>query len=385
MKVGFYVGEIQDNTLGGGHTFQSSIIAGLSKVQCNHEFYFYYKSKENFLKSNENVKFVNMNFLKPANQKRKLFSRRSKKNCVGLNELIVRDKIEFVYFLPPHYEKVDAPFALTIWDLGHRKETYFPEISTEGDAFLHREYFYSTVPIRASYVIIGNETGKKQLEYFYRVEPRRIKTIPMPTPNYVYELEEDTSILEKYDLKKNKYLFYPAQFWSHKNHIRLIKAVKKLKEQGSDFKMIFTGADHGNLSYIKDKIKEFKLENDVLYLGFIKKEEIIALYKNAYALTYSSYLGPDNIPPLEAMALQCPVIASDVDGFREQLSDCALYFNPRSEDDLIKQIKLLENNELKQKLITEGARLSKKYSIENYISKVVEIIDNFVPIRECWK
>lgn len=385
MRVGFYVGEIQDKTLGGGHTFQMSIIEGLTKIKCGHEFYFYYKADTNLFDSNENIKFINMKFESSAVKKRKLFSKKNKKHCVSLNELVLRDKIEFVYFLPPHYEKVSAPFALTIWDLGHRKETYFPEVSTEGDAFIHREYFYSTAPIQASYVIIGNNTGKEQLEYFYRVEPRRIKTIPMPTPDYVYELKEDVSILEKYNLEKNKYIFYPAQFWAHKNHIRLVKAMKKLKEQGSDFNMVFTGADQGNLNYIKDKTREFGLEDDILFLGFIKKEEIIALYKNAYALAYASYLGPDNLPPLEAMALKCPVLAADVDGFREQLGNCALFFNPKSEDDLIKQIKLLENIELREKLITDGESLAKKSSIENYVSKIIEIIDDFVPIRECWE
>lgn len=384
MRVGFYIGELQNETLGGGHTFQTSIVNGLLNTKSNHEFYFYYKAETNLFKSNENVKFINMHFEKDIKIKNKLFYKKIKEYPQTLNTLILRDEIELVYFLPPFYEKVDTPFVLTIWDLGHRKETYFPEVSVENDSFSGRETFFGTVPMQASYVVIGNNEGKRQLESFYNIESGRIKTIPMPTPDYVYETKEDTSVLDKFDLTKNKYLFYPAQFWAHKNHIRIIKAIKKFKAEGGDFKVVFTGADQGNEKYIKKQAEEFGLEKDVLFLGFVNKEEIIALYKNAYALTYASFLGPDNIPPLEAMALNCPVISADAPGMREQLGECALFFNPKDEDELIEKIKQLENQELRQNLITKGELLAKTCSIENYINKMVQIIDDFAPIRECW-
>lgn len=375
----------QDEKIGGGYTFHMSIIEGLMKVQSDHEFYFYYKSKKKlFENNNSNIKFTNMKFEYITKIKKKLFYKKIKKYETDLNTLILRDNIELVYFISPFYEEVKAPFVLTVWDLGHRKESSFPEVSFCNNNFFSRENFYSKILMQASYIVIGNNEGKKQLEGFYNIEPRRIKTIPMPTPNYVYEIQEDLSILGKYGLEKNKYLFYPVQFWAHKNHIRLVKAMKKLKEQGLNFKFVFTGSNQGNLEYIKEKVKESGLEKEVLFLGFVKKEEIIALYKNAYALTYASFLGPDNIPPLEAMALRCPVICSDIDGMREQLGDCALFFNPIDEDDLIEKIKQLENNELRQSLIQKGEILAKNCSVENYITKMTEIIEDFVPIRECW-
>ncbi|MFM6269445.1 MAG: glycosyltransferase, partial [Dolichospermum sp.] len=54
-----------------------------------------------------------------------------------------------------------------------------------------------------------------------------------------------------------------------------------------------------------------------------------SLYINAFSLAFMSFFGPDNLPPLEAMALGCPVIASKVSGSEEQLGNNALLVNPK--------------------------------------------------------
>jgi len=386
MRVGFYAGELQSEKIGGGHTFQTTIIKGLMAASSEHEFYFYYKNEQNLFENTKNIKFINIYFEKKLIKKKiRFFKNKSKKNNEDVfNKLVTRDQIELVYFISPVYKKVDVPFIFTVWDLDHRKTPHFPEVSTVADEFTQRELFYSHAAPRASYVVIGNAEGKRQVEKFYNVDSDRIKTIPMPTPGFVYEYQEDSSILINNNLEKNKYLFYPAQFWPHKNHIRLLKALNKLKKQGSELKLVLTGSDVGNLKYIKEKVKEFNLENEVLFLGFVKKEEIISLYKNAYALTFVSFMGPDNIPPLEAMALKCPVISTGTDGMREQLRDCALFFDPTDENELVEKINLLASDELRGDLIKRGESLAKDYCAENYIKRMLELIDEFAPIRECW-
>jgi len=384
MRVGFYVGEIQDEKNGGGHTFQVSLIEGLIMAKCEHEFYVYYRCNKNLFKTSENVKFINMNFEYIPKIEKKLFRRKKRRHESDLNTLILRDKIELVYHITPSAPQVEVPYVFTVWDLAHKEMTFFPEVSNAGWTFEEREKNYISMIPKSSYTVIGNNEGKRQVCQYYNMNEDRVKIIPMPTPNDVSSTQPDTSVLEKYKLEKNKYLFYPAQFWPHKNHIRLVKAIKKLKEQNYDFKMVFTGSDFGNEKYIKQIVKDFGLKEDVLFLGFVTREEIIALYKNAFALVYASLLGPDNIPPLEAMALKCPVISSGITGMREQLNDCALFFDPLDENDLIDKLKLLENEELKQKLISKGEVLSKSCCVDNYVNKMIEIIDEFAPIRECW-
>ena len=65
------------------------------------------------------------------------------------------------------------------------------------------------------------------------------------------------------------------------------------------------------------------------------------MYKNAFALVYASFLGPNNIPPLEACALGCPVVAANIPGAFEQMGDAAAFFDPKDEYDLAEKIKML--------------------------------------------
>lgn len=381
MRVGFFVGVVQSEKYGGGHTFQISIIDELKNIHSNHEIFIYYQSEKKLFEDTQNIKFVNMHFEKIMKRKRKFFQKK-KRWVEPFDLLIQRDKIELIYFLTPSFNIPKVPYIATIWDLAHRVHPYFPEVSTHGWTYEMRELHYSKAIPRASYVIIGNDSGKNQICRYYNVDETRVKTIPVPTPNYVYELDADNSILKKYNLEPQKYLFYPAQFWSHKNHIRLVKAMKTLKNQG--FKMVFTGSEQGNKKYIQQKVEEFGLSDDILFLGFISKNELISLYKNAYALTYTSFFGPDNLPPLEAMALRCPVIYPEIEGAYEQLRDCALYFNPLDEDDLVNKIEKLKYENVKNELIEKGENLAREYHVKNYVDNIFKIIDEFCPIRECW-
>lgn len=384
MKVGIYVGKIQHEQMGGGHIFQINIIESLMEAKFNHEIYFYYESETNLFQNTHNIKFINMKLEKSLKLKRKFMRKKKREQQTFLDALVQRDKIDLVYYLTPACPKVNSPYVYTVWDLAHREMSFFPEVSTTGWTFEDRENIYTSMIPKSSYAVIGNNEGRRQICQYYGMNEDRVKIIPMITPNDVYQNIEDQSIITKNNLQPGKFLFYPAQYWPHKNHIRILKALKLLKEENYDYKVVFTGANVGNEKYLREKTKELGLENDVLFLGFVARAQIMSLYKNAFALVYPSFFGPDNIPPLEAMALQCPVVASGIVGMREQLKNAALFFNPTSENDMIIQIKKLEDAQIKQDLLTNGEILAKKCSVNNYVEKMIKIMDEFAPIRECW-
>lgn len=375
MRVGVYISEVQEKH-GGASTFQTTILSALSRVESEHLFYIFYEGREDLFKDRKNVKFINLVFFE--NKKNEFY--RS-----PLNKKILENKIELVWFPTPICEFIEAPFVLTVWDLQHRLQPYFPEVSFSGWKFDEREGFYRSSISRASYVITGNNEGAKQVEKFYGFPIDRIKTIPLPVPEFVVEKNYDDSILLKNEITKNSYLFYPAQFWPHKNHIRIIKALSILKNQKSSLKVVFTGSDMGNVKYIHQKVMEYNLKSDIKFLGFVSKSELISLYKNAFAMVFPSMFGPDNLPPLEAMALNCPVICSDAAGMKEQLGDSALFFKSTDENDLAEKIQRLVNDQnLRESLIISGNELASKLTPDNYIQKFIDIVDEFVPIRECW-
>jgi glycosyltransferase involved in cell wall biosynthesis len=101
-----------------------------------------------------------------------------------------------------------------------------------------------------------------------------------------------------------EFVFYPTQSWPHKNHLHLLEAVQTLHRRHQwNGMLVCCGSDKGNLNYLKERATEF---------GIVER-----------ALTFVSYFGPDNLPPLEAFALGCPVIASAIEGSEEQLGSAA--------------------------------------------------------------
>ncbi len=164
-------------------------------------------------------------------------------------------------------------------------------------------------------------------------------------------------VREKYGIAGD-YLFYPAQFWAHKNHVNLLLALKLLQSRfDRPLSVAFVGADHGNLAHVKATVDRLGLTDRVHFLGFVPREDLIDLYKEAFALSYVTFFGPENLPPLEAFALGCPVIASDVSGAREQLGDAVLFVDPTSPEQMAEAVvRLASEDGLRARLIDAGQK-----------------------------
>lgn len=392
MKIGFLSKEI-DFTEGGGATFKSTILNKLERINSKHEFYVFHYGKS-IPSTSKNIKFVSID--SPISEKNPIkrfilkkqwknnIKKSLKNNSTLLNKVVNENKIDLMWFLSPEFEEVKIPYVMTVWDLQHRLQPYFPEVSISGWKWEERENFWSKVLPNASIIITGNEVGKKQIKDLYAINDDRIKIIPLPVSDFIFDEFNDVDIENKFGIKEN-YIFYPAQFWPHKNHIRLLKALKILNDKGLNFSLVLTGSDKGNLRYIKQKVKELDLEEKVYFLGFVSTEDIVNLYKKAFALVFPSFFGPDNIPPLEAMALDCPVLCSNADGMKEQLGDCAIYFDLDDENQIVEQLENLYNNPDKRNfLIQKGKNLAEKRRSNNYIEIMIKIINDFEHIKECW-
>jgi len=392
MKVGIFLDNIKP-TSGGGFTFLDEIIQALMRLESKHIFvlFNYLNKKQSKEITPKHVEFVSLrlNFLE----------RRLAKGRVGkllrlhkrfeleqrLGRLVAEHRIELMWFVTALIE-VDIPYIFTVWDLQHRLQPWFPEVSANGGWRIRENAFSTAIP-RASKVIVGTEAGKAEIIHFYRVPPERVKLIPHPTPQFALTALEDSNetVLTKYHIPEG-YLFYPAQFWAHKNHIGLLLAVKLLRQKyGCIFPVVLVGSDSGNLQYVRRIADELDLSAQVHFLGFIPREDLAELYRNAFALTYLTFFGPDNLPPLEAFALGCPVIASNVSGAQEQLGDAALLVDPKNEEQIAQAVMTLHDDPvLRQTLVQRGLKRATKWTGDDYVRGVFSILDEFEPVRRCW-
>jgi glycosyltransferase involved in cell wall biosynthesis len=150
-------------------------------------------------------------------------------------------------------------------------------------------------------------------------------------------------VLQKYQLD-SVYFMSPNQFWQHKNHSIIIEAASILKKQGFNAQFVFTGKeyDYRNPDYtdqIKNLAKELGIEDSVKFLGFIDRNDQIALMKNAQAIIQPSFFEGWSTVVEDAKALNQTIIASDIAVHREQLGDAGNYFDPKSAEALSKLLR----------------------------------------------
>lgn len=386
---------------GGANTFQDSILSGLSALSHEHEFLIIDKSRDAVHGEFQGIQIIpfrshsrKKSLKKICNfigiRLRELFSshKRKSNDLNSLNVLICDYEIDLIWYLNPYAEVLNVPYFVTLWDLQHRKQPWFPEVSFDGWTWNEREEHYKNILPRASKIIVGTEQGKNEVQSYYGVDKANILVNAFPVPRPPPELNAVNSheLLSILNSSTRPYFIYPAQFWAHKNHINLLLALRIIKDGGGETPiLVLTGSDKGNRSFVCKKIKELQLSNDVILAGFIDRVSLYGLMKNAAGMVFVTYFGPDNLPPLEAFSVGCPVIASDVEGCFEQYGDAAIRVDPNSPLEISgAMIDLLTKNDLSERLRIEGLKKSKTLTAENYLNLVNIELNKFKAIKRNW-
>ena len=263
------------------------------------------------------------------------------------------------------------PSLGTVHDLMHRYEKEFPEAGSRQE-YKMREKHYSRTCKETKGILVDSKLGKQQLVESYQVPNSKVHVLPFIPPKYIYETTE--SIQFNFDLPP-KYLFYPAQFWEHKNHKALVRAISLLITKLPDLKMVFVGSPNNGYDSLIKLIKKLNLEEVFIFLNQIQDEQMKELYTKARALIMPTFFGPTNIPPLEAFACGCPVAVSDIYGMPEQVGNAGLLFNPNSDKEIADTIfKLWTDDDITQKLIKGGYQKSKVWGQKQFNQRLIEII-----------
>ncbi len=385
MKIGIYLGDIKKPQSVGDLTFELSFVEELLKQDTVHEFIFYYFGKKQTFKNQENAKFVNLKYFKKPQISFFPFKFKSFKTpFCSLNHRLKKDNVNAVFFLTPYlHEHIEIPYFAAIRDVSHRILPHFPEFSSNS-VFERMDKKLNLFLTGATKILTCNQVAKNDIKTLYDVIDENIEVLNLPYPNWIEKSQEDDNVLKWNNLSKNNYIFYPAQFWAHKNHIRLILAAQIMKEQNINLKVVFSGLDKGNKRYLTKKVESLDLQQEVIFLDYVSQKELASLYKNAYAMVYPCLAGPDSLSALEALYFNCPVLIANHLGYTQQLKKAALYFNPLDEADIVEKIQNLNDIATKDDLINKGQSLIKECTTQKYIDKFLNIMDSFYLTRQCW-
>lgn len=266
-----------------------------------------------------------------------------------------------------------VPSLATIHDLMHRYERQFPEVGNRKE-YSWREWHYRNTCSWSKGILVDSEIGKSQVIDSYGVDASQVHLLPFIAPSYLDDVSKGDAGHSDCSLP-NKFLFYPAQFWEHKNHLRLIEAVGRLKRRFPEIRLLLVGSKKNGYEAARRKVEQLGLREEVIFLGYVSDAAMNDLYRRARAMIMPSFFGPTNIPPLEAMRVGCPAAIANVYGMPEQTKGAALLFDPASVDDMTSAMaRLWEDDELCRMLAARGKEVSGNWTLEHFSKHLAEVL-----------
>ena len=201
---------------------------------------------------------------------------------------------------------------------------------------------------------------------------------PLPVQEEAPEKIHAASIYEKHGISES-YIFYPAQFWKHKNHLRLIEAFSRVVRDHPGFDLVLTGKKRDEYENVFQRVKELGLEGHVKHIGYVDQEDIASLYKQAQVLVMPSLFESVSIPVFEAFQWGTPVAVSNIVALPEQVGDAGLLFDPLSVNELENVMRrLLEDEGLREKLSNLGKARLNALTFENNGEEIGRMLSQLI-------
>jgi glycosyltransferase involved in cell wall biosynthesis len=250
------------------------------------------------------------------------------------------DLVHFLHFnVPILYRK---PYFVTIHDLilleyPTRKASKLNFVMYAIKNLAYRLVIMNAVKTAQKVISISNYTTNSIKKHFH---------IPNNKINMIYEgvdLEKFNPLnakdfsFKKFNLQKNKYILYVGNAYPHKNIDVLVEVFAQLKKRediDKDLKLVLVGKKDYFFEIIMNKVSQLKLEESIIFPGYVPDDELISLYDNSLFYVFPSLYEGFGLPPLEAVALGAPIVISNTTCLPEIFGERIEYFDPRSKKNM---------------------------------------------------
>lgn len=281
-----------------------------------------------------------------------------------LPHILKQMKIEVFFgtrhYLPPFNGKIR--YVALVHDLIPLR---MPELFTKRHLSRFR-IFTDICKRQADSYIAVSEATKADILHYMKVPEKKIQVIyEGANPDFTPERDEAgiADAMERFGIT-GKYLLCLSTVEPRKNMLRTIQAYEQyVLKNHLPYKLVIVGGKGWNNGDIYDYVKEHRLEEYVLFTGYVSNQDVKNIYANASLFIYASLYEGFGIPVLEAMQSGVPVITSNVSSMPEVAGDACILVNPYEVDEIRDAIiRVLNDPKLQEELREKGIAQAKKFS-----------------------
>ncbi len=253
-----------------------------------------------------------------------------------------------------------CPLVLTVWDMIHE---LFAEQMDPGGVVAE----VKRKAIEAADVIICiSENTRNDLLDRYPLAEGKVRVTALAS-DMDFDLNDGTELVPS-----RPYYLYVGSRSFYKNFGGLSAAFAKAISARPEMALCVVGAPFNEAE--QRLIADLKLTNHIEHYGYATNEHLAKLYRHSIALVYPSLYEGFGIPPLEAMACETAVLASNVASIPEVVAGAGLLFDPQSPDELINGLLFLfDSPSERERLIAKGRERVRMFSWNTTATKTLEI------------
>ena len=243
-----------------------------------------------------------------------------------------------------------GPFILTIHDIA---EIFKGSILRK---FLIKLFWYQLPANRSKAIAIVSDKSKNEFTSNIRVDYSKIRVINNPK---AYDLSVRLNAS-----KNKKFTILQVGTKMNKNFDSLIEAVK-----GLDVHILIIG-------YINKEVQQELEISNISYSNFIglSRVDLLKMYEKSDLLAFISTYEGFGVPIIEAQAIGCPVITSNVTSMPEVAGEGALLVDPFNVEEIRKGIlRIINEAELREDLIQKGLENVKRFDPKKIANQYLEV------------
>lgn len=300
--------------------------------------------------------------------------RRSLSDVWAMSREVLRHKVD-VFFFPAVYSYFPilnrTRILLTLHDViaDHHPELIFPNWKSKFFWKLKQKIAIS----QSDLIATVSEHSKKEIIRHFRLSDSRIRIITeaarpvfkvLPTNNGF------VSAMAAHGLRPDeRFLLYVGGISPHKNLNTLVDAFKRIvdSDRSGPLKLVLVGDYKDDPFFsaypkLKVQVADLKLDDKVVFTGFIPDDDLAYLYNVATLMVFPSLEEGFGLPAIEAMACGTPVAASNTGSLPEVLGSVGRFFDPERVEEMAAVIsEVLSDEPMRRQMRADGLERSQKF------------------------